>query len=229
MPEFVIGETDFLLDGRPFRILSGALHYFRVHPDLWADRIDKARRMGLNTIETYVAVERARPVAGRVRPLRRARPRPVPAARRRRGDVRDRPARPVHLRGVGQRRAAGVAVPRPSVGVRRYEPRYLDAVRSYLTQRLRSRRAAPGRPGRAGAARPDRERVRRVRRRQAVPGGAGRAHAGVRDHRATDHGGPADRHARSGQPATGCTAPRPSARTPKPGSPSCARTSPPGR
>src|SRR2546423_15699399 len=54
MPEFVIGDTDFLLDGRPFRILSGALHYFRVHPDLWADRIDKARRMGLNTIETYV-------------------------------------------------------------------------------------------------------------------------------------------------------------------------------
>ena len=55
MPEFAIGEHDFLLDGRPFRILSGALHYFRVHPDLWADRIDKARRMGLNTIETYVA------------------------------------------------------------------------------------------------------------------------------------------------------------------------------
>lgn len=55
MPEFVIGENDFLLDGSPFQILSGALHYFRVHPDLWADRIDKARRMGLNTIETYVA------------------------------------------------------------------------------------------------------------------------------------------------------------------------------
>ncbi len=55
MPEFVIGEKDFLLDGSPFQIISGALHYFRVHPDLWADRIDKARRMGLNTIETYVA------------------------------------------------------------------------------------------------------------------------------------------------------------------------------
>lgn len=52
---FVIGEDDFLLDGRPHRILSGAIHYFRVHPDQWADRIDKARRMGLNTIETYVA------------------------------------------------------------------------------------------------------------------------------------------------------------------------------
>jgi beta-galactosidase len=52
--EFSIGTDDFLLDGEPFRIISGALHYFRVHPDLWADRIRKARLMGLNTIETYV-------------------------------------------------------------------------------------------------------------------------------------------------------------------------------
>ena len=55
MPTLTIGEHDFLLDGRPHRILSGALHYFRVHPDLWTDRIRKARQMGLNTIETYVA------------------------------------------------------------------------------------------------------------------------------------------------------------------------------
>jgi beta-galactosidase len=54
MPDFRIGETDFLRDGEPFRILSGALHYFRVHPDSWADRIEKARLMGLNTIDTYV-------------------------------------------------------------------------------------------------------------------------------------------------------------------------------
>ncbi|MDN3495471.1 beta-galactosidase [Planococcus sp. APC 4015] len=52
---FSIGEKDFLLDGEPFRILSGAIHFFRVHPDQWADRIRKARLMGLNTIETYVA------------------------------------------------------------------------------------------------------------------------------------------------------------------------------
>jgi beta-galactosidase len=52
---FAIGDTDFLLDGEPHRILSGAIHYFRVHPDLWADRIRKAKLMGLNTIETYVA------------------------------------------------------------------------------------------------------------------------------------------------------------------------------
>ncbi|GAA3598056.1 glycoside hydrolase family 35 protein [Kribbella ginsengisoli] len=54
MSDFTIGESDFLLDGAPFRILSGALHYFRVHPDSWADRIEKARLMGLNTVETYV-------------------------------------------------------------------------------------------------------------------------------------------------------------------------------
>jgi beta-galactosidase len=53
--QFAIGDTDFLLDGESFRVLSGALHYFRVHPGQWADRIRKARLMGLNTIETYVA------------------------------------------------------------------------------------------------------------------------------------------------------------------------------
>ena len=52
--EFAVGQRDFLLDGEPFRVLSGALHYFRVHPGHWADRIAKARQMGLNTIETYV-------------------------------------------------------------------------------------------------------------------------------------------------------------------------------
>ncbi|MCU1582703.1 MAG: beta-galactosidase, partial [Microbacteriaceae bacterium] len=46
MPSFTIGDTDFLLDGQPFRVLSGALHYFRVHRDLWAVRIHKARLMG---------------------------------------------------------------------------------------------------------------------------------------------------------------------------------------
>ena len=51
---FRIGESDFLLDDEPFRVISGALHYFRVHPDQWADRIRAARLMGLNTIETYV-------------------------------------------------------------------------------------------------------------------------------------------------------------------------------
>lgn len=54
MSTFEIGPEDFLLDGERMQVVSGALHYFRVHPDQWADRIRKARLMGLNTIETYV-------------------------------------------------------------------------------------------------------------------------------------------------------------------------------
>ncbi|MET9736488.1 beta-galactosidase, partial [Streptomyces sp. NPDC006458] len=54
MPVLQTDNTGFLLDGRPFRLLSGGLHYFRVHPDQWADRLRKARLMGLNTVETYV-------------------------------------------------------------------------------------------------------------------------------------------------------------------------------
>ncbi|MEV0209233.1 beta-galactosidase [Streptomyces sp. NPDC050788] len=54
MSRFTVGERDFLLDGAPFRVLSGAIHYFRVHPGHWRDRIRKARLMGLNTVETYI-------------------------------------------------------------------------------------------------------------------------------------------------------------------------------
>lgn len=55
MTTFSLGDTDFLRDGQPHRVISGAIHYFRVHPEQWQDRIRKARLMGLNTIETYVA------------------------------------------------------------------------------------------------------------------------------------------------------------------------------
>ncbi|MER8044458.1 beta-galactosidase [Streptomyces sp. NPDC094032] len=54
MPRLEIADDGFRLDDRPFRIVSGALHYFRVHPEQWADRLHKARLLGLNTVETYV-------------------------------------------------------------------------------------------------------------------------------------------------------------------------------
>ncbi|SDL58136.1 glycoside hydrolase family 35 protein [Microbacterium azadirachtae] len=64
MPTFAIGETDFLLDGAPFQVISGAMHYFRIHPGLWEDRLRTARQMGLNTIETYVPWNAHEPVRG---------------------------------------------------------------------------------------------------------------------------------------------------------------------
>ena len=47
-------SDQFLLDGKPFRLLSGAMHYFRVVPEYWRDRLEKMRAFGLNTVETYV-------------------------------------------------------------------------------------------------------------------------------------------------------------------------------
>lgn len=49
-----IAGDQFHLDGAPFRLLSGALHYFRVVPEYWPDRLRKLRALGLNTVETYV-------------------------------------------------------------------------------------------------------------------------------------------------------------------------------
>lgn len=54
MARLEIAADGFRLDDRPLRIISGGLHYFRIHPEQWADRLRKARLMGLNTVETYV-------------------------------------------------------------------------------------------------------------------------------------------------------------------------------
>jgi beta-galactosidase len=53
MTTFEIKE-DFLLDGQPFKIMSGAIHYFRVHPDDWYHSLYNLKALGFNTVETYV-------------------------------------------------------------------------------------------------------------------------------------------------------------------------------
>ena len=136
MTDFRIGEADFLLDGEPVRILSGALHYFRVHPDSWSDRIEKARLMGLNTVETYVPWNAHSPRPGEFRTdgmldlgrfLRTigdaglhaiVRPGPFICAEWDRGGL------PTWL------------FDDPEVGVRRHEKRFLEMVERYLSQVL---------------------------------------------------------------------------------------------
>ena len=41
------------LDGEPFQIISGAIHYYRIVPEYWRDRLEKLKAMGCNTVETY--------------------------------------------------------------------------------------------------------------------------------------------------------------------------------
>ncbi len=43
----------FLMDGRPYTILSGAMHYFRIPRAYWRDRLLKLKECGFNTVETY--------------------------------------------------------------------------------------------------------------------------------------------------------------------------------
>src|SRR4051812_17672304 len=136
MSTFEIAGDDFVLDGRPFRILSGAIHYFRVHPDDWADRIRKARLMGLNTIETYV-------------PWNAHEPRPGEWDQSGRLDLER------FLRTVADEGMYAIVRPGPyicaewdngglpawlftdpEVGIRRSEPRFLAAVGSYLDRVL---------------------------------------------------------------------------------------------
>lgn len=49
---------------KPHRLFSGALHYFRVLPEYWEDRLRKYRACGLNTVETYVAWNLHEPTPG---------------------------------------------------------------------------------------------------------------------------------------------------------------------
>ena len=47
-------KNDFELNGTPFQLISGTIHYFRVVPEYWRDRLEKLKNMGCNTVEIYV-------------------------------------------------------------------------------------------------------------------------------------------------------------------------------
>ncbi|GAB1597998.1 beta-galactosidase-like [Argonauta hians] len=45
----------FVKDGRPFRYVSGSMHYFRTPSYYWKDRLSKMKAAGLNAVQTYIA------------------------------------------------------------------------------------------------------------------------------------------------------------------------------
>jgi beta-galactosidase len=51
---FRVDHGQFLLDGQPFQIVSGEMHYARIPREYWRSRLKMAKAMGLNAITTYV-------------------------------------------------------------------------------------------------------------------------------------------------------------------------------
>lgn len=52
--QFSYGNENFLLDGKPFQMISAEIHYPRVPREAWRHRMRMAKAMGINTIGTYV-------------------------------------------------------------------------------------------------------------------------------------------------------------------------------
>ncbi len=52
--QFSLGKSDFLLDGKPFQIISGEMHPARIPKEYWRQRIQMAKAMGCNTIAVYI-------------------------------------------------------------------------------------------------------------------------------------------------------------------------------
>ncbi|XP_063223263.1 beta-galactosidase-1-like protein 2 [Bacillus rossius redtenbacheri] len=51
----VANGRQFLLNGKEIRLMTGSIHYFRVHPDYWRDRLRKLRAGGFNGVTTCIS------------------------------------------------------------------------------------------------------------------------------------------------------------------------------
>ncbi|MGL4911319.1 MAG: beta-galactosidase, partial [Romboutsia sp.] len=47
-------REEFYIGDEKVKLISGALHYFRVVPEYWQDRLEKLKALGCNTVETYI-------------------------------------------------------------------------------------------------------------------------------------------------------------------------------
>jgi beta-galactosidase len=61
---FAIGETDFLLDGKPFLIRSGEMHAARIPREYWRHRLQMVKAMGCNTVCAYLFWNQHEPQPG---------------------------------------------------------------------------------------------------------------------------------------------------------------------
>ncbi|TCP22342.1 beta-galactosidase [Scopulibacillus darangshiensis] len=55
MTQLKVKNQEFWHGDKPMQIVSGAIHYFRIVPEYWKDRLLKLKACGFNTVETYIA------------------------------------------------------------------------------------------------------------------------------------------------------------------------------
>ncbi len=63
-PGFRFEGQKFVLNGKPFEIMAGELHFQRIPREYWVDRLLKARAAGLNTVCTYIFWNAVEPAPG---------------------------------------------------------------------------------------------------------------------------------------------------------------------
>lgn len=61
---FGVDGDHFVLNGKPFQVISGEMHYPRIPRAYWRERFRMAKAMGLNTITTYVFWNEHEPTPG---------------------------------------------------------------------------------------------------------------------------------------------------------------------
>ena len=52
--QFEAGDKAFLLDGKPFLVRAGELHYSRIPREYWDHRIKMTKALGMNTVCIYL-------------------------------------------------------------------------------------------------------------------------------------------------------------------------------
>ena len=47
-------DRQFYVDGKPFFMMSGEIHYYRMPPKMWDVHLKRAKEAGLNTVSSYI-------------------------------------------------------------------------------------------------------------------------------------------------------------------------------
>jgi beta-galactosidase len=53
-PILTVRDGQLYRDNRPHRLIAGSMHYFRIHPGQWEDRLDRLAALGVNAVDTYI-------------------------------------------------------------------------------------------------------------------------------------------------------------------------------